>query len=233
VGAFWVSHAEAVPFEAAQLLELDDLADWAEALLAGWQLGSDRQALERVLDEVCHDLGLDSELGVLSTSALSHRCVREVARARRCGTDLSVLRITLGGTGLGQAADGACMRSLVEAMRGVLRPYDELGRLGQQELAVLMPAADAAEAASTAMRLRQQLGLALLPGVTVQRDLLVGAASLREFDRGGDAGDLLERAGRALDQARTQAGAAFATPGRPPRNLPWAWSAEWGPLEDH
>ena len=82
-----------------------------------------------------------------------------VERARSEGTALSVILCGLGAASQGDSAPegGAGLRTAAEAVCRAVRPADEVVRLDERTLAVLLPGADELEAMEVAERVRGQV----------------------------------------------------------------------------
>lgn len=102
----------------------------------------------------------------LLTGALTRRgwidmAEKELARARRYGTDASIIMFdvdhfkSVNDTHGHPAGDGV-LRTLAQRCLAELRDSDVLGRLGGEEFAVLLPSTNATEAAVLAERLRKR-----------------------------------------------------------------------------
>ncbi|MFI5734084.1 diguanylate cyclase [Kribbella sp. NPDC051587] len=116
----------------------------------------------------------------------------EVARAERSGTPLGVLYIDLDhfksvNDTYGHAAGDAVLKTVADELRRELRGDDQLGRLGGEEFAVLLPSTTADDTSATAERIRRRIaaltvevaasnGPAVVDGLTCS----IGAATYPE-----------------------------------------------------
>lgn len=152
-------------------------------------------AVERRRDAV-----LDPVTGALSRRMFLTRAAEEVERARRYSHGLSLL--VIGVEGLAESSDNgddAILGRLAATCTGVLREPDLIGRLGYDELAVLLPSTAAAGALALAERLRAALAAAN-EGDGPACLVCIGAAEC-----GSDSVErLLGRAEKALLAARRQ-----------------------------
>lgn len=106
---------------------------------------------------------------------------REVDRARRYGTSLSVLMIDLDAfkqinDTQGHAAGDASLKRVAASLQGALRESDLLGRFGGDEFLILLPESDNDAARATAERLQQRARE--LAAISIS----VGIATLRSDD---------------------------------------------------
>jgi diguanylate cyclase (GGDEF)-like protein len=131
---------------------------------------------------------------------LMNRCVQD-------GRSYSMLLLDLDGfkqvnDRFGHAAGDAALCAVSRTLRQNLRPDDHLGRYGGEEFAVLLPGADAVEAAAVAERLRAAVA-ALQPDwapgaspLTLSGGIAIATAERSDFSQ------LLVRADQALYRAK-------------------------------
>lgn len=105
----------------------------------------------------------DELTGLLSRKVWQDEAEHELMRARRYRYGLGVALLDLDQLRLvndarGQAAGDALLRTASAACQKALRPFDIVGRLGGDEIAVLLPHLTAAEAAVAGRRLRDAVG---------------------------------------------------------------------------
>lgn len=174
----------------------------AVATLAFALMGADR-----LLDRLERIAGHDSLTGAASRHAFFEAANACLARARQRGEPLSVVVVDLDyfkavNDAFGHAGGDAALKRVANALGGVLREQDLLGRLGGEEFAALLPGADEATARQVAERLRAAVAAAVLEidGQRVPLRLSAGVACLGPADR--DLGGLLDRADRGLYQAK-------------------------------
>lgn len=187
-GATDALRVDATPAEAAARLDL--LLGLAEA-----------QRARAVRD------GSDPLTGALDRRAFLGRLVEEVERARRYNHTLSLLVVDVDGLKSINATHGigtgdTVLRAVAAGCVDVLRETDLLGRLGDDEMGVLLPSTDGGGALALAERLRAALA---------RRPLTDGAGGLAVTVciGGAEAGDdsvevLLGRAQTALQAAQAQ-----------------------------
>jgi CheY-like chemotaxis protein/cellulose synthase/poly-beta-1,6-N-acetylglucosamine synthase-like glycosyltransferase len=153
------------------------------------------------------DLPVDSATGLLGASRFRDEVTRELLRSARGGRPgvVGVLELAeLAGVELrlGRAAADDALGKVAEVLHGVLRPLDAVARLDDVHVGVLMPettpedAAKRLEVASTHVS-RATIRVA---GEGLRATPSVGLAS---FADGGTSSQLEERAGVALEYARS------------------------------
>ncbi|MGQ4879314.1 diguanylate cyclase [Billgrantia sp. LNSP4103-1] len=103
---------------------------------------------------------------------------REIQRARRYGTSLSLLMVDLDAfkqvnDTQGHAAGDAVLKRVAASLQGALRTSDLLGRFGGDEFLILLPESDSDDACATAERLQQRAR------EQVDVSISVGVATLR------------------------------------------------------
>ena len=173
-------------------LTLHDVTDSAELLTRLEQLSS-----------------RDELTGLLSRRAWQEQADHEFLRAARYGYTLGLVVLDVDGlqdvnVGFGQDAGDAVLRALAGVCLHVLRPFDVVGRVGSDEVAVLLPHLGATESLAAGERLRDAVsGLRVPAGdrvVTVSA--CVGVAST-ELLSGELLPSLMHQAESALRTART------------------------------
>jgi diguanylate cyclase (GGDEF)-like protein len=102
----------------------------------------------------------------------------------------------------GHLTGDAVLRTLAAEMRQQVRESDFVGRFGGEEFAILLTGTTATEACRVAERIRRGAGVArvLAKDVTVGATVSIGVAVLGSH--GGDLGELLESADKALYRAK-------------------------------
>lgn len=185
------------------------------------QLVSARRQLEYEVEARTDDLRLANErlaalavtddlTGVANRRRLIERLEEAMAFARRRGTPLSVVLADLDyfklvNDRLGHTSGDAVLQKVAQAMAGVLRTEDLLGRYGGDEFMAVFPGTDAAGAQDAAERLRQavadvdfgeEVASLLAQGLTIS----VGVAAFDPAVR--DAAELVRRADNALYRSK-------------------------------
>lgn len=167
---------------------------------------SERKALEEVLRyRACHD-GLTD---LANREYFFERGEMELERAGRFGRPLAVLMIDIDhfkpiNDTYGHATGDRALRAVAQACRDALREVDNVGRIGGEEFAALLPETDPKGAEQVATRLRQAVSELQIEGENgpLRLTVSIGVATLTEGDRSLD--DLLRRADRALYTAKRE-----------------------------
>ncbi len=157
------------------------------------------EEVERRTAELAHMSRTDLLTGVANRKSLLEIGAAEVHRAHRQDSNLAALRIDLDRFAQfnelrGREAGDAALRELARILGQLLRPFDTLGRLEEDELLVLLPSSTLGAALGVASRIRQGLAGQGL-GLTAS----IGVVQLAE-EEGFDA--MMLRAGQALAQAK-------------------------------
>ena len=156
--------------------------------------------LERMASE-------DPLTGAYNRRALAQFGVREMARARRHGTPLSVIVIDIDyfkriNDELGHAAGDLALVETVRRLQKNLRSEDYLGRMGGEEFLILLPDTDIEQAQVLAERVQQDFAnhpMTLLEqhrSITLSGGITLLSASDSFFD------DMLKRADDAMYTAK-------------------------------
>jgi diguanylate cyclase (GGDEF)-like protein len=148
----------------------------------------------------------DQLTGILNRRGFSEAAERELVRARRYEHPLAVAFIDVRGLKAvndseGHRAGDRLLRQVTELLRESARETDVVGRIGGDELAVLLVEQSAEGAAAMARRVRAQISShrAAL-GLSTRWDVTIGAAS---FPLDGDTlEELLDVADRRLYEQR-------------------------------
>jgi diguanylate cyclase (GGDEF)-like protein len=150
----------------------------------------------------------DPLTGCMNRRYLMEAATREVARAKRSGSTLSVMMLDIDhfkkindtyGHGVGDEA----LLSLVRTVLGHIRASDMLGRIGGEEFAILLPDTGVEQAWPVAEKLRESVGALEVNssgGHVFQMTASVGLAQLRPGEE--DFLATLERADKALYKAK-------------------------------
>lgn len=167
--------------------------------------------LRRDNDQLREIAPVDSLTGVVDIRGLQ-RMLKDLADdSRRSGLPIGGVLLDVDGleainTRFGWDGGDSVLREIASRLSGALRPGHVLGRCGPDELLVLMPGADAAEAAAHAERLRA--AATLRPHVfgteAVSVSVSVGASSIA----GGDAPTLLADLQREIVADKNRSDAA-------------------------
>ncbi len=111
----------------------------------------------------------DAKTGLLNAAAWHQEAEREIVRATRDHRPLAVLMIDLDNfkafnDNHGHLAGDQALAAVAHSLVGGLRVYDQLGRFGGEEFAVVLPSADQSEAGRVAERLRRAVAELAIPG---------------------------------------------------------------------
>ncbi|MEA2191334.1 MAG: hypothetical protein QOI73_1455 [Solirubrobacteraceae bacterium] len=170
------------------------------------ELARARRRIAALEDEVV-ERGRDALTGVLSIEPFRVHLDEEVRRARRHDRPsalalLEVERIDEVHRDHGFATGDTVLRALIGTLRAGTRAEDVLGRISDSRFALLLCDADGPAAVACMERLRrslEQLEVGPLHGITT-------SAGVAPFGRTDEPVDLIERAGRALADARSAGG---------------------------
>jgi len=183
----------------------------------------------RLFERLQRQALFDALTGADTRAHFGETVARELGRTRRSGQSLALLLVDLDhfksvNDAHGHAAGDVVLRTVVEVLRSVLREGDAIGRIGGEELAVLLPATAPADAVALAERLRVaveatpvRVGSHLELQVTVSIGVTVGSGTVQFEDllRAADAAlYLAKRSGRNTVRSlpATPAPTAGATP---------------------
>jgi diguanylate cyclase (GGDEF)-like protein len=182
------------------------------------QLGHARSALDRKTAELQAVLAQADELAHTDSLTLlpNRRSIiadlqRHVTYAERYETPLAVSMLDLDGfknvnDEFGHAAGDKVLISAAHGLRDRIRQPDQIGRYGGDEFLVILPNSIAMAASEQASRLCQYVrstSFSLVEGPAARLALSVGIA---QFSSGQDWRALLDRADRALYEAKRQGG---------------------------
>jgi len=149
----------------------------------------------------------DPLTGVYNRRALAEFGMREMARARRHGTPLSVILVDIDyfkkiNDELGHAAGDLALIETVNRLRKNLRSEDYLGRMGGEEFLILLPDSNIQQAQVLAQRILEEFSskpMTILDesrSITVSGGITLLSASDHFFD------DMLRRADDAMYTAK-------------------------------
>jgi len=170
----------------------------ARLLITHYRLLAAQHALQR---EATHD-GLT---GLWQHNAILHILERELLRAQRSGTAVSVIMADLDhfklvNDSLGHAAGDEVLRRVAGELAGAVRPYDSVGRYGGEEFLIVAPECNVEDAQVLAERIRTCIAQNQISmnGRPVAVTISLGTATRAS----GDAEELLVAADKALYRAK-------------------------------
>jgi diguanylate cyclase (GGDEF)-like protein len=166
-----------------------------------------RVEIERTRDELYALATIDALTGLLNRRRLLELAEQDLARAVRYGRPLSLIAIDLDhfkqvNDRYGHAAGDVVLGAVADVLRAQTRQHDLVGRIGGEEIAVILPETGLEAARQLAQRIRQQIG-ALMPVVdcmTISVTVSLGVAEAGPEDVSIQ--DTLKRADRALYRAK-------------------------------
>jgi diguanylate cyclase (GGDEF)-like protein len=154
--------------------------------------------------------------GAFSPGSFRELGERTIALAQRHHQQLALAEIDLDrfkavNDGHGHAAGDSVLAAVAQALQGVLRKTDMIGRLGGDQFAVLLPGADRETAAPIGEKIRQAVSELRIPfdDAVLSVTASVGLASLSPSVR--DLSRLLARADAALHAAKLGGGDRVAS----------------------
>ncbi len=160
----------------------------------------------RLFEQAQTEARVDALTGLFNPRWLTETLEREIRRAERFDSPLSLLMIDLDGLKTvndreGHAAGDALLQHVAGRIRGVLRQFDGAARMGGDEFVVMLPATDLGGAQQVARRLLESIrdGDARFRGVALPITASIGAAQWRPP---WDALQLIEMADRAMYAAK-------------------------------
>ncbi len=146
---------------------------------------------------------VDGLTGVLTRAAFEDVMAREIDRARRYGSSLSIILFDLDNfkeinDTYGHLFGDKVLKRVAEAVKINLRAADVVARWGGEEFVILLPETDGSEARAVAEKLRRSIE-ALGMGTKVRVTASFGVAELKDGD---DSLRLILKADRALYAAK-------------------------------
>ena len=162
----------------------------------------------RLLEEMRYHATFDDLTGLAGRRHFGNELKREIDRARRERRDLSMLLLDVDhfkrvNDGWGHPAGDAVLRALAETLLVGTRSLDVVGRLGGEEVGVLLHGSDEETAVRVAERLRLAVAAMEVPwkDEVLRVRVSIGVAT---WDDGMSPDDLVELSDRALYAAKTQ-----------------------------
>ena len=183
-----------------ELLNQKKQADEAEARI---------QELEHELEEVSELVREDQLTGALNRRGLDETIERELKRADRSKTAVSVALLDIDNfkqlnDTIGHQAGDRALKHLTKVIKETLRPADTVGRYGGEEFLIVLPDTDLKSAIEAMQRLQRDLTKKFFMHNN-ERILVTFSAGVALRGPDEDAEDLIGRADKAMYQAK-QAG---------------------------
>jgi len=209
VGTLCVMDTRPRTLEEVEVETLRYLAGWAQDELQRQMLSEGQAALVAENDELRRRAMLDSLTRAWNREGILEVLERELARAARDGSLLSVIMADVDhfkdvNDAFGHPAGDLVLLGVADALRAAVRPYDAVGRLGGEEFLVVLPRCDDRAALAIAERMRVKVAaerIATAAGV-VAATLSLGVATAGSSRAA--AADLIQAADRALYRAKAE-----------------------------
>jgi len=208
VGTLCVMDTRPRQLDETELETLRFLAGWAQDELQMQALSEGQAALIAERDELRRRTMLDPLTRAWNRDAILEVLERELARAARDGSPLSVIMADVDhfkdvNDSFGHPAGDRVLLGVVTNLRAAVRPYDAVGRFGGEEFLVVLPRCDARVARTIAERMRGKVEAERFETVSgvVRATLSLGVATMVPA-QGAAAPGLIEAADRALYQAK-------------------------------
>ncbi len=170
----------------------------------GWIILGMLEQLERARAEATRLASTDLLTGVLNRRRFIELSERELERARRANTAVSIILLDIDdfkqvNDRHGHHAGDEVLKAVAQACSTALRPSDHLGRWGGEEFVVLLPRAGTSDAVAIALRLRDALAVSsattpALAGLRVSASIGVASTDIGIFA----VDELIRRADRAM-----------------------------------
>jgi diguanylate cyclase (GGDEF)-like protein len=208
VGTLCVMDTRPRQLDESELETLRLLAGWAQDELQMQVLSEGQAALIAERDELRRRTMLDPLTRAWNRDAIVEVLERELARAARDGSALSVIMADVDhfknvNDSFGHPAGDRVLLGVAANLRAALRPYDAVGRFGGEEFLAVLPRCDARAARTIAERMRGKVEAERYETTSgvVRATLSLGVAT-RVAAPGADVPGLIEAADRALYRAK-------------------------------
>jgi diguanylate cyclase (GGDEF)-like protein len=157
----------------------------------------------RLVERLERQAAEDPLTGLANQRAFHRECEREFSRIERAGGEVSLVMLDLDHFKAindvhGHPYGDQVLIAVADSLRTAVRVHDTVARLGGEEFAILLPDADADAAFEFAERARRAIGR--IP--VAQTPLACSAGAATATSDGTSPGELLERADRALYEAK-------------------------------
>jgi diguanylate cyclase (GGDEF)-like protein len=157
----------------------------------------------RLVDRLEHQAAEDPLTGLANQRAFSRDCAAEFSRARRAGSEISIVMLDVDHFKAindmhGPPYGDQVLLAVADALRTSIRGHDTVARMGGEEFALLLPDADLEVAYEIAERARRAIAAVPVAGAT----LTCSAGAATASPAGASPADLLELADKALYEAK-------------------------------
>jgi diguanylate cyclase (GGDEF)-like protein len=208
VGTLCVMDTRPRQLDDADLETLRYLAGWVQDELQMRILSEGQAALIAERDELRRRAMLDPLTRAWNRDAILEVLERELARATRDGSPLSIIMADVDAfkgvnDSFGHPAGDRVLFGVAANLRTAVRPYDAVGRFGGEEFMVVLPRCDREAALTIAERMRGNVEAERFETTSgvVRATLSLGVATTVS-PAPADAGGLIEAADRALYRAK-------------------------------
>jgi diguanylate cyclase (GGDEF)-like protein len=172
------------------------------------RLQSTNAELREALQKIEVIAAYDELTGVCNRRSIREILLKERKRCDRNGQALCVAMIDADhfkhiNDRYGHAAGDEVLRTLGRVLRASLRDTDAVGRYGGEEFLVVLPVADAAQAATPLERIRSAVAAARFKALPAELQATV-SIGVAEYRRGEDADEAVKRADAAVYAAKAQ-----------------------------
>ena len=210
VGSVCVIDQRPRDFSPAELEVLRDLGRWVESELHSTELSASQQDLIREVETLRRTALIDRLTHTWNRGAIDDVLEREMERARRDGSPLSVVMLDLDhfkaiNDGHGHPAGDEVLRETARRIRSALRPFDALGRYGGEEFLLVLSNCTPEQAERIGERVANALRdspIELASGQQIEVTASLGVATGRPSAGNADTGEWIDRADQALYRAK-------------------------------
>lgn len=162
--------------------------------------------LEQELESLSEKVRIDQLTGVLNRRGMDEAMTREVARAARAGTKLSIALLDIDNfkklnDNYGHHVGDAALKHLAMVIQESIRPTDIVSRFGGEEFVVLLPNTDIEQAMASMTRLQRALTKRFFMGNNEQI-LITFSAGVALYQESDDQASVLHRADQAMYLAK-------------------------------
>jgi diguanylate cyclase (GGDEF)-like protein len=149
----------------------------------------------------------DGLTGVFSRRFFTERCQEELARSKKFRYDFAFLMVDLDhfkefNDRYGHLVGDVLLREVARLIKEALRQIDLVGRYGGEEISILLPETDATGARFAAERIRQAVAATSIAAYDEHLQITISAGIAVYPQHGGHLEDLIEKADRALYEAK-------------------------------